>query len=141
MSSNPRGLLFPITFNLKLDARGRLDVVEFLDLFFVPQRVYFLSNVPKGAKRGEHGHKTLEQIFFALKGSYSLFVSNGEETDSVNISNNGYGYYIKGGLWRSLENFSDDAICVVFASHPYDPEDYIYEYDEYLEWKGLRVRG
>lgn len=130
-------LIVPVSMDLKVDSRGRLEILEFPNLIFLPKRIYFLSKVPAGSKRGEHGHKSLRQIFFALNGTFTLLVTDGKKQVSVCLESGGPGYYLKEGLWRSLSDFSGDAICVVIASENYNQEDYIYDYTEYLTWKSL----
>jgi hypothetical protein len=39
------------------------------------------------------------------------------------------------GLWRELDNFSSGSICLVLASLPYDEEDYLRDYQTFLDWK------
>jgi hypothetical protein len=35
--------------------------------------------------------------------------------------------------WGVQYKYSEDAVLLVFASHAYDPEDYIRDYDNYLK--------
>nr|WP_317045030.1 WxcM-like domain-containing protein [Capnocytophaga haemolytica] len=37
-------------------------------------------------------------------------------------------------MWASELNFSSGAICLVLASHEYEEDDYIRDYDEYLKY-------
>jgi len=39
------------------------------------------------------------------------------------------------GIWRELDNFSSGAVCLVLASQVYKEDDYIYDYDTFLEAK------
>ena len=36
-------------------------------------------------------------------------------------------------VWRTLEDFSSGAVCLVLASELFDEDEYIYDYDEFLE--------
>lgn len=118
------------------DFRGNLDVAEF-DLVkeFATKRIYYISNVPGGLKRGEHAHKDLKQIFFALSGEFKLTVTDGSKSEIVQVKSHGVGYYLPEGYWRELSDFTPDAVCLVLASEIYDESDYIYSYDEFLKWK------
>ena len=40
------------------------------------------------------------------------------------------------GIWRTLDDFSTGAVCLCLASELYEPEDYIYDYEEFLKYKG-----
>jgi len=118
------------------DFRGDLSVAEFdLENEFETKRIYYISNVPSGLKRGEHAHKNLKQIFFALSGEFNLTVTDGSTTESVRVKSHGIGYYLAEGYWRELSAFTPDAVCLVLASEIYDERDYIYSYDEFLRWK------
>ena len=39
------------------------------------------------------------------------------------------------GIWRTLDDFSSGSVCLCLASEYYDEEDYIRDYDEFLEYK------
>jgi len=36
--------------------------------------------------------------------------------------------------WRTLDDFSSGAVCVVLASDFYDENDYIYDYNDFLQY-------
>ena len=38
------------------------------------------------------------------------------------------------GVWRTLDDFSSGAVCLLLASHPFDESDYIRDYSEYLDY-------
>jgi dTDP-4-dehydrorhamnose 3,5-epimerase-like enzyme len=114
-----------------------LSVFDLENQQFLVKRLYYISNVPYGQSRGLHGHKKLKQIFLALAGEFTLNVTDGEVHDSVILNAHGPGYLLPAGYWRELNNFSNDvgAVCLVLASESYDPSDYIYSFDEYLDWR------
>ena len=117
--------------------RGILNVCDLENQQFQVKRFYYISNVPNGKSRGLHGHKKLKQIFFALSGEFTLNATDGEVSDSVVLSAHGPGYLLPAGYWRELNNFSNDGICLVLASESYNPSDYIYSFDEYLNWRKI----
>ena len=117
------------------DGRGTLNIAEFQGIGnFLTKRIYYISNVPENDVRGAHAHISLNQIFFAVSGKCTLTVTDGIDTDSVELSPRNKGYYLPCGYWRDLEKFTSDAVCVVLASEHYDESDYIRSFDEYLEW-------
>jgi dTDP-4-dehydrorhamnose 3,5-epimerase-like enzyme len=122
--------------NFKND-RGILDVFELESQQFIVKRFYYISKVPFGKSRGLHGHKKLSQIFFALAGEFTLNATDGEVSNSVICNVHGPGYLLPGGYWRELNNFSNDGICLVLASESYDSSDYIYSFNEYLDWRKI----
>jgi len=119
-----------------LDNRGNLDIAEFQNIGkFETKRIYYISNVPENNARGAHAHKSLDQIFFAVAGSFNMMVTDGFITETVELKAHEMGYFLPAGHWRDLDNFTNDAVCLVLASEHYDENDYIRSYKEYLEWK------
>ena len=119
-----------------LDNRGVLNVAEFQNISkFEIKRLYFISQVPKSETRGAHAHKSLNQIFFAVSGKFTLSVTDGTHSDSVELSPLDKGYFLPSGYWRELNSFTDDAVCVVLASEIYEESDYIRSFKEYLLWR------
>ena len=129
-------LIRKVEVNNFIDSRGNLDVVEISnELNFHLKRMYYISNVPNEESRGGHAHKTLQQIFFAVAGSFTINVFDGESTYPILIEAHKCGYYLADGLWRELTNFSPNAVCLVLASQHYNFDDYIFNKDEYTRWK------
>ena len=118
------------------DTRGNLGVSELgINPKFLTKRIYYINNVPKTVNRGVHGHKKLKQIVYALVGSFELTVTDGVLTDKVTLSALSHGYFIPGGLWRELNGFSDDAVCLILASDSFDESDYIHDFEQYKSWR------
>ena len=119
-----------------MDSRGKLDVAEFENIGkFETKRIYYISNVPAEGARGAHAHKSLNQIFFALVGKFTLTVTNGLITETVELNAHDMGFFLPAGYWRELRSFTSDAICLVLASKYYEESDYIRSYGDYLEWQ------
>jgi mannose-6-phosphate isomerase-like protein (cupin superfamily) len=119
-----------------LDNRGNLDVAEFQSIGkFETKRIYYISGVPENDARGAHAHKNLDQVFFAVAGKFNMIVTDGLITETVELKAHDTGYFLPAGHWRDLNNFTNDAVCVVLASEHYDENDYIRSYEEFLEWK------
>ena len=95
-------------------------------------RVYYLYEVPGGAVRGGHGHKTLQQLIVALSGSFEVRLDDGIEKRSVTLDRSHLGLHLTPMIWRELVNFSSGSVCMVLASAPYDEADYYRQYDEFL---------
>ena len=118
------------------EPRGNLSAIEIPDLLsFQTKRIYYISNVPSDSIRGAHAHKELKQIFFALLGSFTLKVTDGNNTDRVKVASRSSGYFLPSGFWRELTDFSNDAICLVLASEHFDEKDYLIDMSDYLAWK------
>ena len=116
------------------DPRGDLTFVEGkTHIPFEIARVYYLYNVPVEAKRGGHAHKELEQVVFALSGSFRIITDNGAAKNSYWLRDPKRGLYINRGVWREIDSFSQGAVCMVLASLPYDEADYYRDYREFIK--------
>lgn len=118
------------------DRKGNLTVVENGPHFpFQTKRAYYLYDVPGGASRGAHAHKKLEQLIVAASGSFNVSLDDGENKKTFFLNRPYQGLYVKPGMWRDLEDFSSGAVCMVLVSEFYQPEDYIRDYDAFLEYR------
>ncbi len=117
------------------DGRGNLSVIEKDTIPFIIKRVYYLYDVPSTSTRGGHAHKTLKQFLIALSGSFDVVLDNGKERISITLNRPDRGLLIPNGIWRELENFSSGAVCLSLVSAEYDENDYIREYEDYLNFK------
>ena len=112
------------------DPRGDLTFVEGGNhIPFQIARVYYLYNVPVGSERGGHAHRELEQIVFALSGSFRMKVDDGTTKSEYWLRDPRKGLYISKMVWREMDAFSQGAVCMVLASMPYDEADYVRDYD------------
>jgi UDP-2-acetamido-3-amino-2,3-dideoxy-glucuronate N-acetyltransferase len=116
------------------DLRGDLMVAEFeRHLPFLPTRIFFVYHVPNARVRGEHAHRQCSQLLVAINGAVSVVLDNGRSCrQEVRLDTPAVGVLIPPMVWGIQYRFSADAILAVFASHPYDTEEYIRDYDEFL---------
>ena len=120
-----------------VDPRGNLTVAEALTKVpFDIKRAYWVYDVPGGESRGGHAHKRLKQLVVALSGSFHVTLDNGHECRSVLLNHPWQGLLIDTNIWRTLDDFSSGAVCLVLASEHFDEDDYIYDYDEFLKYVG-----
>ncbi len=134
--STPNGSVHLIDLPVISDPRGDLTFVEgSKHVPFDIARVYYLYNVPVDSERGGHAHKELEQVVFALSGSFRITVDDGRERRAFWLRDPRKGLYISRMIWREMDAFSQGAVCMVLASHPYDENDYYRDYEEFQ--KGL----
>ena len=103
-----------------------------IEIPFGISRVYYLYDVPGGETRGAHAHKQLEHVIIAESGSFDVTIDDGKNKKTVQLNRPNFGLHIKPYMWRDLSNFSSGAICLVLASHLYEAEDYLRDYDEFL---------
>ena len=113
------------------DDRGSLSIAEWQHLPFLPQRVFWIYDVQQGKTRGGHAHQECAEVVFAVSGSFDMFVDNGREQQTIHISHTNEGIYIGKNVWCELRNFAPGTVCIAFASHPYNKEGYINNYDDF----------
>jgi dTDP-4-dehydrorhamnose 3,5-epimerase-like enzyme len=115
---------------------GVLGVIEGTDILPFPvSRMYFIHNVPPGAERGSHAHKELKQLMMCLSGSVEVVLDDGDNTFTFVLKNSYQAIQVPSGYWRTLKNFSVDAVLVVLASNEYEESDYIRDRSEFLDWR------
>jgi len=103
-----------------------------LDIPFDVKRVFYIYDIPSGEDRGAHAHKECHQLLVAISGSFEVEVFDGKNKGCFFLNQPNLGLHIPPRIWASEVNFSGGGICLVLASHEYDSEDYIRNYQEYL---------
>lgn len=119
---------------LNRDLRGSLSVGEFpKDLPFVPQRYFLVFDVPSSEIRGEHAHRRCHLFLLCVRGACSVVVDDGKEREEFRLDHPTLGVHLPPMVWGTQYKHTRDAVLLVFASEPYDPADYIRDYDEFLD--------
>ena len=116
------------------DSRGMLVALEQDgNVPFVIRRVYYLFATNGGVHRGRHAHRHLNQLAVAVRGSVTFLLDDGSGPVEVVLDDPSYGLHLGSMVWRELYDFSEDCVLMVLADHPYDPDDYITDYDLFLK--------
>ena len=122
--------------SFKTKRRGSLTpLYNCVNIPFDIRRVYYLYDIPAGSNRGEHGHKELEQLMIAASGSFEIILKDGETEKKIMLNSPSIGLYIPKMIWRELGIFSGGAVCMVFASLDYDFNDYLHDYDSFMQYR------
>lgn len=115
-----------------LDRRGNITVVNNgKEIPFEVNRVFYLYDIPGGESRGAHAHRECHQFLVAASGAFEVLMDDGNTKRQVMLNRPYIGLHIPPSIWASEINFSSGAICLVLASHYYDENDYIRNYNEY----------
>ena len=116
--------------------KGNITVVENgKTVPFEVKRTYYLYDVPGGESRGGHAHKELSQLIIAASGSFTVTLDDGNVKRTFLLNRPYQGLYIVPGIWRTLDAFSHESVCLVLASHKYDENDYIRDYNNFKDYK------
>lgn len=118
------------------DRKGNITVVENNKTVpFDVRRTYYLYDVPGGESRGGHAHKALYQLIIAASGSFTVTLDDGNVKRAFTLNRPYQGLMVVPGIWRTLDDFSSGAVCMVLASEIYLEDDYIRDYEDYLTYK------
>ncbi len=111
---------------------GQLSFFESqLDVPFDINRIYYISKVPEGTKRGFHAHKNLKQLLFCPYGKIMLKIENAEGKGEILLSDPSIGVLIDKITWREMTWLENNSVLCVAASDYYNESDYIRSYDEF----------
>jgi UDP-2-acetamido-3-amino-2,3-dideoxy-glucuronate N-acetyltransferase len=116
------------------DLRGRLTAGEIPggEVAFTPRRWFLVYGVPSRDVRGEHAHRVCEQFLICVSGRVTVAVDDGERRGEVVLSEPTIGIYVPPLVWASQFHYEPHSVLLVLASHPYDPADYIREYETFM---------
>lgn len=116
------------------DHRGNLSFIEENNhVPFKIERVYWIYDIPGGAKREGHAFKKQQEFIVALSGSFDIVISDGYQTQTYNLNRAYYGIYIPEKLWRQMDNFSTNAVAIILSSTLFDETDYVRDYNMFLK--------
>ena len=124
------------------DMRGSLTSGLFSEADGVPftvRRWFVVYDVPTVEVRGEHAHRECHQFLICMAGTVLLAVDDGERRAEVRLDAPTVGVHLPPMTWGTQYRYERDAKLLVFASHPYDPADYIRDYDQFLAERRSRT--
>ena len=114
---------------------GELSFFEGIkDIPFGIKRIYYISKVPEGIRRGFHAHRNLQQLLFCPYGKIQLILENRDTREEVELSDPSVGVLITKPTWREMLWLQKDSVLCVAASDYYDPADYIRDYSEFKKY-------
>lgn len=114
-------------------ARGHLSVGELPQgLPFQPQRYFLTFGVPPGQSRGQHAHRRCAQFLLCVHGNCHLLVDDGDQQVEFHLDRPTLGVFVPPLIWSTQFQHSADSVLLVLASFPYEEEDYIREYADFL---------
>jgi UDP-2-acetamido-3-amino-2,3-dideoxy-glucuronate N-acetyltransferase len=109
-----------------------LAAAEFGDLPFAPRRLFTVYDVPSESVRGAHAHRECAQLLICLVGSVSCLVDDGAAREEIQLDAPDVALHIPPMIWGTQWRYTRDAALLVLASRPYDPDEYIRDYEEFL---------
>ncbi|MBQ7571316.1 MAG: WxcM-like domain-containing protein [Bacteroidaceae bacterium] len=114
------------------DPRGNLSIIEECrEVPFDIKRVYWLYDIPGGTERGGRALRHTDEFIVALSGSFDVELDDGHSRQVFPLNRSYYGLLVPSGLWRTMVNFSTNALALVLSSTDYSDADYIFDYNEF----------
>ncbi len=104
------------------------------DVPFEFKRMYYISKVPEGTRRGFHAHKKLKQLLFCPYGRIQLILENKHGREEIELSDPSIGVVIEEPTWREMLWLQKDSVLCVAASDYYEIEDYIRDYEAFKKY-------
>lgn len=119
------------------DDRGKLTVIESnLNIPFDIKRVFYIYGTAPGVRRGFHAHYKTRQALVCVSGDCKVYLDNIERKTDVHLDSPTKVLILEPNDWHEMYDFSSDCVLLVLASHLYDSEDYIRDYNKFLEVYG-----
>lgn len=103
-------------------------------------RIYYLYDVPADAERGGHSHHSEQRLIVAVAGSFDVTVDDGKRRKTFHLDRPYRALYIPAGIWRTIDNFSSGSVCLALASCVYDADDYVRDYNTFLQLTANKLR-
>ncbi len=123
-----------IEFPQKGDTRGHLVIVEGnKDIPFRIERVFYIYGSDREVIRGRHANYRSEFVLINVAGASKVKVDDGEKQRVFHLDRPHTGIYLPKLIWKDMYDFSADSVLLCLASEHYDADEYIRDYDAYLE--------
>lgn len=118
------------------DRKGHITAINnSQEIPFDVKRVFYLYDIPGGESRGAHAHKECHQLIIAASGSFEVLIDDGIAKRVITLNRPNVGLHVPPNIWASEINFSSGSICLVLATHQYDEQDYIRNYEDFLNYR------
>jgi dTDP-4-dehydrorhamnose 3,5-epimerase-like enzyme len=116
------------------EPRGSLCVAEAgRQVPFEIQRVYWIFGVPVGGTRANHAHREQSELLIPARGAFTVHCDDGDVRSAYTLESPDEAVLLPPMVFHHLDNFAPDSLCLVFASGPYDPSEYINDHGEFRE--------
>jgi mannose-6-phosphate isomerase-like protein (cupin superfamily) len=117
VSSDFTGLLLS---NDRIDELGDAQI----NPGFEVKRIFFVDNMPVGAIRGQHAHKTETEFLYVVDGEFYVNIKS-ESNEFSEILIKGQSVISLPMAWTSVENLTNKGLLLALLSHKYDKRGFI----------------
>ena len=110
------------------DSRGVLTAIN--ELPFEVKRVFFIYDVPKEEKRGDHFSKTSKFLYIVIKGFCKVLLEDGFRTELYDLKP-GEALLFTKNTWMKIDDFIEGTVLCVLSDNEYKSSDYSSDYEEF----------
>lgn len=123
-----------LEFPQRGDERGHLVIVEGnQDVPFEIKRAFYIYGSDNDVIRGQHANRQSEFVLINVAGTSKVKVKDGEGNEAIYCLNRPHtGIYLPTMVWKDMYDFSADSVLLVLASTHYDPDEYIRDFEEFV---------
>lgn len=124
-----------LEFPQRGDERGHLVIVEGgMDIPFEIKRAFYIYGSDREVVRGQHANRKTEFVLINVAGTSKVKVRDGYGNEKVyELDRPHIGIYLPTMVWKDMYDFSADSVLLVLASEHFDPEEYIRDYERFVQ--------
>ena len=89
------------------------------------ERIFWLYGVPHYGSRGGHHHRTCRMVIQCVVGSVEVYVQTAEQDHLYKLDSSNQYLFLEPLDWRLMQQFSADAVLVVFADKSFETTVYV----------------
>lgn len=104
-----------------------------INIPFEIKRIFYTYNIPFENNRGEHAYYNSEQVLICVNGNLKINCFDGNKEIVYELNSPNEALYIPPKVWRTTFDHSLDAVLLALSSLEYNEQDYIRDYNEFLE--------
>lgn len=96
----------------------------------------FTITAHSGAVRGRHAHRRCAQLMVCVHGAMDVVCTDGEVERSFSLNRGNLALLVPPTIWNAVTVRSEASVLVVLCDRPYEADDYIRDYREFLKFRG-----
>lgn len=117
------------------DHLGSLASFDFPLQFGIDIKRLFVVNGTSHAVRGKHAHLSLTQILICVSGECLVKCDDGKSKKEFILNTSSKSLIIPPSIWSEQIYTKKNTSLIVLCDQKYDPDDYIRDYDKFIELK------
>lgn len=107
------------------DARGALYPIELAQFALQPARAFLVGEVPAGAVRGGHAHRSARQLLVRIAGSLRVDLRWRDQRHALLLDAAQDALLLDAGVWARQTYLDTDARLLVFCDEDYATASYL----------------